>query len=127
MFKNIIEAQEERNIFQEKYIVKVDRQNQKIKIKEKIEIILYETSANKILVNPKKIIIKKDKIIDEPLRESLKKLLEEKIEKIAKIKYIQIFINDVDHYGFLMVEDRNKFFEKIVHAIAVGTSIYKNY
>ena len=34
MFKNIIEAQEGRNIFQEKYIVKVDRQNQKIKIKE---------------------------------------------------------------------------------------------
>lgn len=127
MFKNTIKLHEEKNIFQERYTVKVDRQNEKIKLKEKIEIILYETNANKFLANPKKIIIKKDKIIDEPLRESLKKILEEKIEKISNFKYLQIFIDDVDHYGFLMIDDHNKFFEKIVHTLAVGIPIYKNH
>jgi hypothetical protein len=71
---------------------------------------------------------KKQKINESP-RVGLNRFLKRKIksEMISQFDYIHIFIGDVDHYGLLRVDDKNKFIEKIVNTLITGMPMFKNF
>jgi hypothetical protein len=112
----------------EKYTIRVDMDdvNDKFTLKEKINIIFYKLDKN-ILVDPEKITITSKKIFKGTVRESLKTFLENKIAPVTIYDYLQIFQDDVDHYGLLKINDHNKIFEKIVNTLITGIPMYKNF
>lgn len=120
------------SIINEKYTIKVKRdpKKDKVKLEEKIDIVFYNLDEN-VLTSPKKITVNKNKVLSAALMVSLKEHLENEVANmninLNDFKYLQIFLNDIDHYGLLRINDHDKIFEKIIHTIAVGTPIYKNF
>jgi hypothetical protein len=116
----------------EKYIVKVERDTVKgkVKLKETIDVIFYDLNKN-VLTNPKKITVNRNKVLKAALIVSLKDNLVNQVANmninLNKFKYLQIFINGVDYYGLLKIDNHDKIFENIAHTIAIGTPIYKNF
>ena len=116
----------------EKYTIKVERDpaKDKVKLKETIDIVFYDLDKN-VLTNPKKITVNRNKVLKAALMVSLKENLENQVANmninLNDFKYLQIFLNGIDHYGLLRIDDHDKIFEKIVHTVAVGTPIYKNF
>jgi len=112
--------------------VKPKNQNDENKIsfltKENIDIFFYTKNENNSLKNEGSIQIKQKTKISESPRIGLNRFLKRKIKAqiISKCDYIHIFIGDVDHYGLLHVDDKNKFIEKIVNTLITGMPMFKN-
>ena len=96
--------------------------------KETIDIFFYTKNENNSLNNEGSIQVKQKTKINESPRVGLNKFLKRKIKAqiISKCDYIHIFIGDMDHYGLLHVDDKNKFIEKIVNTLITGIPMFKN-
>jgi hypothetical protein len=112
--------------------IKPKNQNDENKLsfvtKENIDIFFYTKNENNSLKNEGSIQIKQKTKISESPRVGLNRFLKRKIKAqiISKCEYIHIFIGDVDHYGLLHVDDKNKFIEKIVNTLITGIPMFKN-
>jgi hypothetical protein len=97
--------------------------------REKIDIFFYTKNKNNSLKNELSIHLKEKTKISESPRVGLNKLLKRKINQqiVNKCNYIHIFINEIDHYGMLHVETRDKFIEKIVNTLITGIPMFKNF
>jgi hypothetical protein len=109
----------------ENYKISIDRNTQITK--EKIDIVFYKKNKKNILIPLKKILISKNTVLVNP-KKNLQDFIYNKTKtlKLNQVDFIQIFMDDTDNYGLLIIKDSTNMIQKIVNSLITGIPMFKN-